>query len=121
MATVFWVVLGGAAGSYARYALAGALNDRAHPWGTIAVNVVGSFVLGLLIGMWGFGSDSARRIGISVGVLGGFTTFSTFALDTLYLWENGQPWVAIANVVISVLAGIAAAVAGLAMGRAVAG
>lgn len=117
MVTVLWVAFGGAAGSVARYALGGLLNNRAHPLGTIVVNVIGSLVLGVLIGLWGFEEDAAHRLGISIGLLGGFTTFSTFALDTLSLWENGQPGVAIANVAASVGLGIAAAIAGLMMGR----
>lgn len=120
MTTALWVALGGAAGSLARYGLATAINIRGHPWGTVVVNVVGSFVLGMLIGTWGFKAQESHRIGIAVGALGGFTTFSTFALDTLFLWENGQPGLAIANVMVSIVAGIAAAVVGLAVGRSLA-
>ncbi len=117
MSTVLWVALGGAAGSVARYGLAGALNDSSHPWGTVAVNVVGSFVLGLLIGVWGFSELDATRTGVTVGLLGGFTTFSTFSLDFVSLWENGRTGEAALMITISVAGGILAAFAGLAMGR----
>jgi len=118
MSTAIWVALGGAAGSLARYGLAGAVNYRGHPWGTVAVNIIGSFVLGVLIGAWGFHADGPRHIGLAVGLLGGFTTFSTFALDTVFLWENGDLGTAVASVVVSLFAGIAAVVAGLILGRA---
>jgi len=118
MSTAIWVALGGAVGSLARYGLAGAINFRSHPWGTVAVNVLGSLVLGLLIGLWGFSVEGPRQVGLAVGLLGGFTTFSSFALDTIYLWENGDVFAAIASVAVSVIVGLAAAIAGLLLGRA---
>ena len=118
MLTALWIAAGGAIGSLARFALAGALNESSHPWGTVVVNIVGSFALGVVIGLWGFSHEADHQVAITVGVLGGFTTFSTFALDTLHLWEDGQTTLAIVSVVISVAAGIGAAIAGLALGRA---
>jgi CrcB protein len=117
MITAVWVALGGAVGSLARYGLAGALNDRAHPLGTVAVNIAGSFAVGILAGYWGFHVDSPMRIGLTVGVLGGFTTFSTFAVDAIYIWEKGEINLAIASVLGSVILGIAAAAAGIIVGR----
>lgn len=117
MITAVWVALGGAVGSLARYGLAGALNDRAHPLGTFAVNIVGSFALGILAGYWGFQVDSPIRIGLTVGVLGGFTTFSTFAVDAIYLWDKGEINLAVASVLGSAIVGIAAAMAGILLGR----
>lgn len=117
MVTALWVALGGAAGSVGRYLITGGLNGRSHPWGTVVVNVVGSFALGILVGKWGFSLTSPQRLGVSIGLLGGFTTFSTFSLDTIYLWENGETSLAIASVLVSVLLGIAAATVGLAIGR----
>lgn len=119
MSTVFWVAVGGAIGSAARYGLAGMVNLRSHPWGTVAVNVLGSLLLGILVGLWGFRADGDVRVGVAVGLLGGFTTFSTFAVDTIHLWERGNPEVAVASVLITLVAGIAAAVAGVVIGRAV--
>ncbi|MGB7860799.1 MAG: CrcB family protein [Acidimicrobiia bacterium] len=117
MTTALLVAAGGAVGSLARYALAGVINLRGHPWGTIVVNLLGSFILGVLLGMWGFKADAPTRVAVAVGILGGFTTFSTFALDTLYLWDVGQPTMAIVNVLVSVGVGIAAAFGGLVIGR----
>lgn len=120
MATALWLALGGAIGTVARSFLGGALNSANHPWGTVAVNVLGSLVLGLAIGFWGFEHHADHQLAVTVGALGGFTTFSTFALDTVKLWEDGRAGMAIATVGISVIVGIAAAVAGLAAGRAIA-
>ena len=117
MSTVLWVALGGAVGSMARYGVAGALNSSRHPWGTVTVNLVGSLVLGVLIGLWGIDELSARRTGIAVGLLGGFTTFSTFALDFVSLWEDGRTGVAVTMIAVSVVGGLTAAIAGVAMGR----
>lgn len=117
MSTVIWVALGGAIGSAARYGLAGAVNYRAHPWGTVTVNVLGALLLGLLVGIWGFRADSEMRVGVAVGLLGGFTTFSTFAVDTIYLWEHGQGTEALLSIAVTMVIGIGAAVAGVAIGR----
>lgn len=117
MSTVIWVALGGAVGSAARYGLAGAVNYRSHPWGTVTVNVVGALILGVLVGLWGFRADTDVRIGLSIGLLGGFTTFSTFAVDAIYLWEHGYAAEAFASIAITLVAGVGAAVAGVALGR----
>jgi len=117
MSTAIWVALGGAVGSLARYGLAGVINYRGHPWGTVAVNILGSFVLGLLVGVWGFHAAGPRHVGLAVGLLGGFTTFSSFALDTIYLWENGEVATAMASVAVSLIVGLAAAFGGLLLGR----
>ncbi len=117
MSTVIWVALGGAIGSAARYGLAGVVNYRSHPWGTVTVNVIGALVLGVLVGVWGFRADNDMRIGVAVGLLGGFTTFSTFAVDAIHLWEHGHATDAVLSVVITLVVGIGAAVAGIAVGR----
>lgn len=118
MVTVIWVAAGGAVGSLARYGLAGAINVRSHPWGTIVVNIAGSLMLGYLVGIWGFRLDEPTRVGLAVGVLGGFTTFSAFSVDVLWMWEKGEFGFAVAGILLSVLGGIAGAAAGLAIGRA---
>ncbi|MEA1904239.1 MAG: CrcB family protein [Actinomycetota bacterium] len=120
MATALWVALGGAVGSLARYALAGSINMRVQPWGTVTVNVLGSLVLGVLIGLWGFHADTSMRVGIAIGLLGGFTTFSSFTIDTIWLWEQGQAGVAVSSVAISVVIGLGAAILGIVVGRALA-
>lgn len=121
MVTALWIALGGAAGSLARFGIAGALNSTRHPWGTVTVNLIGSILLGLAIGVWGFKDASDIQLALTVGLLGGFTTFSTFALDTVRLWEQGQVWTAASTVAISVVGGLLAAVAGLTLGRTIGG
>lgn len=118
MMTLGWVAFGGAVGSVARYLVSGGINERFHPWGTILVNILGSFLLGVLLGRWGMAVDSPGRMGLTVGLLGGFTTFSAFTLDTVRLWENGQTSIAIVTVLASVILGLLGAVLGVLIGRA---
>lgn len=120
------VALGGAVGSWLRFcvafawtALLGPARSLAFPYGTLTVNVVGSLVMGLLAGWLGRmvpGSESVRLL-VGVGVLGGFTTFSSFSLDTIALAERGQPGLAAFYVAISLAAGFAALFLGLTMMR----
>jgi CrcB protein len=118
MNPVFQVALGGALGASARYGVnlgAARLFGPAFPWATLAVNVVGSFLMGLLVAA--LGRDSAWAPLLMTGVLGGFTTFSAFSLDAVALWHKGQGAVAAAYVAASVLLSLAALMAGLFMGR----
>jgi CrcB protein len=95
--TYAWVALGGALGSMARFWMANAvaeLTGPAFPWGTLAINVIGSFVIGLFYALTGpggrFDVPSDARIFVMVGICGGFTTFSSFSLQTLMLLQDGQ-------------------------------
>lgn len=118
MRVVLWVALAGAAGSVLRYLVAGAVNQRSEPWGTVLVNVVGAFLLGVLVGWFGRRSvPEELRTALGVGLLGGFTTFSAWAVETVDLVARSRPGLAAVNVVVPVVAGLAAAVAGLAVGR----
>ena len=97
MATWFWVALGGALGSMARFWLAAAvaaLTGPQFPWGTLLINVGGSFVIGLFGALTGSrGAVSVPpdiRIFVMVGICGGFTTFSSFSLQTLELLQSGE-------------------------------
>jgi fluoride exporter len=117
------VLVGGALGSGARYLAATALAARfgqTFPWGTLAVNVSGSFLIGLIATL----ADEAGSIGpngrlfLIVGVLGGFTTFSSFSLETLRLAEERELGRAALNVAGSLALGFSAAVLGIAVGRA---
>ena len=121
LVTALWIAAGGAIGSLARFAVTEWVNRLSNPWGTVTVNIVGSFILGLLLGVWGMDMAAEYRIGLTVGLLGGFTTFSTFALDSIRLWEQGKPGVAALSVLVSVVVGIGAGVLGLAIGRVVPG
>ena len=85
------------------------------PWATLTVNVVGSLLMGALAGFLarhGQGGE-AWRLFIGVGVLGGFTTFSSFSLEMMMLIERGQPFQALTYVLVSVLAGLSALYIGL--------
>ena len=112
---VLLVGAAGAAGVLARYGLTQALGSGAAPWSVLAINVLGSFLLGLLAG-FGVGEDARAIAG--VGFLGGFTTFSTFSLDVFADLDAGRPGRALAYVALSVVVGVAAAGAGWAVGRA---
>ncbi|MDH3251068.1 MAG: fluoride efflux transporter CrcB [Acidimicrobiia bacterium] len=119
MRIVLFVAIGGAIGAVGRYLLSTPINERAAPWGTILVNLIGSALLGFLIGWFSDRSaDPAIQIGLLTGVLGGFTTFSTFSAETMLLLDGGRWRPAILNVVVSVVFGIAAAAVGYSLARA---
>lgn len=89
------VAVGGALGSVMRYLVgigAGRLFGTDFPWGTLIINITGSFVMGLLAGLFAtrWNLPQATRIFLTVGICGGYTTFSTFSLDTFYLIERGE-------------------------------
>ena len=122
MIPVLLVALGGALGSVARYGVT-LLTLRAFgpafPWGTLAVNVVGGLVMGLIAALITTrGGSNDLRLFLMTGVLGGFTTFSAFSLDAVALWERGEVGLAGGYVVASVLLSIAALGLGLTLGRA---
>ncbi len=116
------VALGGAIGSALRHLVnlaALRIAGLTFPWGTIAVNVVGSFVMGLMVEVIArrFGASGELRLFATTGVLGGFTTFSAFSFDALVLWERGAAIHAAAYVVSSVAISLAALFAGLWLAR----
>ncbi|WP_425349497.1 fluoride efflux transporter CrcB [Rhizobium multihospitium] len=89
------------------------------PFGTLIINVLGAFIMGLLTEYFAFrgGMSQEMRLFLTTGLLGGFTTFSTFALESVALWERGQWMPAIAYVALSVFLSIGALIAGLAIVR----
>lgn len=120
MTPLLQVALGGALGASARYMTGIAtarLLGKGFPWGTLTVNIVGSFLMGVLV--VALLHLSANRFAplLMTGVLGGFTTFSAFSLDAITLYERGQGALAAAYVAGSVILSLAALFAGLTLAR----
>lgn len=111
-------VVAGAVGAPARYLLDDAISSRTQgvfPWGTLAINVSGSFLLGLLTGLALFhGLPATPRLVLGTGFCGAYTTFSTFTYETVRLAEEGAVNEAVRNALASLVLGAAAAAAGLA-------
>ena len=123
MVNVLLVGAGGFIGSIARYLLGGwvqrVLDNPWLPWGTFVINVLGCLIIGLLAGL----SDTRQsitpeaRLFLMIGILGGFTTFSSFGLETFRLLQDGQ-WIAsAANAAGSVVAGLVAVWLGFTIAR----
>jgi CrcB protein len=123
LASSLYVALGGALGSWLRYVTGrlwlAAIGPSAFPWATLSVNVLGSFAMGLLAGWLARQGDAGEswRLLLGVGALGGFTTFSAFALEFGMLAERGALGTAALYVAVSLVAGIAGLFAGLALMR----
>lgn len=122
MKILFAVMLGGALGSGLRYGISLWIATRVgeeFPWGTVTVNVIGSFVIALFLGLTGpegaLTVSPVARSFVAIGILGGFTTFSSFSWQTLQLLQDGQWFWAAGNVLLSVIACLLAAAAGLAL------
>ena len=117
--TTLYVAVGGVLGVLARFGIGRAsLHHEWLLWSTVGINVIGSFLLGLLVAEHWFDRD--MREGLGVGFLGGFTTFSTFSVQAVLEVDAGEPWRALVYVLVSVLGGLAAAAAGYALGRSLA-
>jgi len=110
------VAVAGGCGVLARWGIGRAVaGSAALIWSTVAINIAGSFLLGLLAAESWFSRDVREAIG--VGFLGGFTTFSTFSVQMVLDVDAGEPWRAALYLVVSVVGGIAAATAGYVLGR----
>jgi len=121
VATLLQVALGGAIGASARYLTSVAalrLVGPGFPWATLAVNIAGSFLMGVLVVVLAREGGTRAAPFLMTGILGGFTTFSAFSLDALTLYERGQPGAAGLYVLGSVLLALAGIVAGMALARA---
>src|SRR3546814_7485364 len=122
MSHLLLVALGGAFGSVCRY-LVGLWSIRqfgpAFPWGTLIVNVLGSFAIGLLVEMVArrFNASGEVRVLLVTGFLGGFTTFSTFSLDAVALFEKGAAMTAASYLLASIVLSLVVGFAGVAIGR----
>lgn len=114
--TTLYVAVGGTLGVLARFGIGRlTLHHESLLWSTVGINVVGSFLLGLLVAEHWFDRDV--REGLGVGFLGGFTTFSTFSVQAVLEVDTGEPGRAVLYVLASVLGGLVAATAGYALGR----
>jgi fluoride exporter len=102
-------------GVLARYALSTPFHGTTLPWVTVAINVAGSFLLGMLVTTHGLSDE--MRTALGVGFLGGFTTFSTFSVQVVLDVDAGEPARALIYVAASLMLGIAAATAGYVLGR----
>ena len=116
------VAVGGAIGSVARYLVAigsGKVFGINFPWGILIINVTGSFLIGVFVGLFATKWDlpQSLRIFLTVGICGGYTTFSTFSLNSYYLMERGQFPAALVYMVGSVVLSICALVGGLYLAR----
>lgn len=116
------VAAGGAIGALLRYALVSAvsLTGFSFPVGTLLVNTIGSFAIGLLAAMWMLTGEPlpAVRLLFQTGLLGAFTTFSAFSLETVLLWQNGQLFAATLNMLLNVFLCVLLVAAGMAIGTA---
>jgi CrcB protein len=120
--TVLLVALGAAVGAPLRYLVDRAVqarHDSVFPWGTFAVNIAGSFILGLLIrGATAQAVPSAATALLGTGLCGALTTYSTFGYETVRLVEDGARPYAVLNAIASVVAGLGAAFCGIVVGQA---
>lgn len=112
------VALGGAVGSLARYAVSVAVRTwlpaAGFPWSTLLVNVLGGLAMGVLAGggLARLGASETLRVGLLTGVLGGFTTFSAFSLESVRLFQDA-PLLGLANVFANVILSLGACLCGL--------
>lgn len=120
LTTLLQVALGGAIGASGRYLTGLAairLMGPGFPWGTLTVNVVGSFLMGVIVVVLGHFSANRFAPLLMTGVLGGFTTFSAFSLDAITIWERGEHGLAATYVAVSVVFSLAALGLGLMVAR----
>ncbi|MFV2062040.1 MAG: fluoride efflux transporter CrcB [Chloroflexota bacterium] len=125
MTMLVFIAVGGAAGAVSRYLIGGWVEELSagrFPWGTFVVNISGSFLLGVVFAI---SIDRAIlspeiRVPLMIGFIGSYTTFSTLMLESWRLLEEGALIYALGNLVVSVVVGMAAVIAGLALGRALA-
>ncbi len=118
MLEVLFVGLGGFAGAVFRYLCTLGIGSRApsgfFPLATLAVNLAGSFIMGFLSQLFAQQSFENRRLYLflTTGMMGGFTTFSTFSLETVNLFQDGKAWIALCNIALSIVCCLAGIVLG---------
>lgn len=122
MREMLYLAIAGALGALSRYGLSGLsyrVLGEAFPWGTLVVNVLGSFLIGLIAHL-GLSTDvlsPASRTAVTVGFLGALTTFSTFSYETIGYLEDGDWRTAALNITANLIACLLAVAAGMALGR----
>ena len=131
MENILRVFTGGGIGAVCRYLTTthiGARFGTVFPWGTLAVNTIGSFLMGLIMGVLLLLTERAEislaepaRLLLTVGFLGGFTTFSSFSLETLTLMRGGSTFYVFANIAANILLGLLTAWLGLMAARLIVG
>jgi fluoride exporter len=119
---LFAVMIGGALGAGARYLVSSAFLRAVgpgFPWGTLAINLLGGLLMGVLVGVLARTSNGGEpaRLLLGVGVLGGFTTFSAFGLETWLMIERGQMGIGFAYIAASVIGAVALTGVGLVLAR----
>jgi fluoride exporter len=122
MQNYFLVFVGGGIGAAARYWLSGWVPAKIQsdlPVGTLAVNILGCFLIGFLMSAFEerFLAQPSMRVFLTIGILGGFTTFSTFSFETVALMRDGEVLFAAANIVVSILTCIGGTAIGMYVGR----
>ena len=122
MIKILYIGIGGFVGAILRYWISGITYNKfgiAFPYGTFVVNVIGAFILGLLITLTEsrFIIHPTLKVAITIGILGAFTTFSTFCYETVALLQTGDFLKAFLNIFLSLLFGIAAILAGIKIGN----
>jgi len=121
MLRLVYIAVGGAAGALLRYWASGVAHrvwGSGFPWGTLSVNLIGSFIIGFLWGMFeSMVVSQQARIFLFVGLLGSFTTFSTFSLESFHLIRDGEYGLFFVNIVSSFILGIAFVFAGYFLSR----
>ena len=118
----FVLMLGGSLGALMRFVVSGSITEKlgtSFPYGTLTVNVLGSFVMGFLAMFLveRMGLDPLLKLGIFVGFLGAFTTFSTFSMETMNLFEQGESVRALANMFLNVVLSVLAVWLGVMLGK----
>jgi len=121
MVKILFILVGGALGTLARYGVSGWAHQKVNnifPIGTLTVNLIGSLLIGLL---WGMAENTTMspnvRTFLFVGILGGFTTFSTYSLETLNLLRDGEVKMAMINLLLNNVLGVLLAFVGLMIGK----
>lgn len=114
--TALYVAVGGVAGVLARYGISSAFHGAALPWATVAINTAGSFALGYFVVAPWFSPEV--RAGIGVGLLGGFTTYSTFSVQAILDADAGELRLAVIYTAASIVLGLGAAACGFLLARA---